>query len=315
MTDRTEAKISALSRIDRAAVDRVVLHARAGLGVLAGERPIRRRRLWHAPPTARGALGGLLALALVGALAFTFRPWSGDHADAALLQRVSIAVTPPPHTIQHIVTVLHQGTLVMTTESWQSIDDPYTLRWRQTSSTTCGGEWTTEMSSTLGQKQWLDSDHGLVLRIPLVPAKERAAVPAGGARGQFDPTVSFASALGHGDAHVAGRTTIDGSAVTRISWPTVDVNDPASRNVIYVATATGVPVAYQWGGGKLDATGGVVARQTFPTYEFLPEDASSRRALSVSQSHPDAAMPPITTERQLSASYQDAQRRHCGGVG
>jgi hypothetical protein len=256
----------------------------------------------------------VLALALAGAFVFAFRPWSGGEANAALLRRVSIAVTPPPHTIQHIVTVLHQGSLVLTTESWQSIDDPFSLRWRQTMGTKCG-DWTTEISSTLDQKQWLDSDHGRVLRIPLVPAKERAAVPPDGARGQFDPTVGFAAALKRGDAHVAGSTRIHGVPVTQIDWPTEDPNDPASRNVIYVATATGVPVAYSWGGGKLDATGGVVARQTFPTYEFLPDNPDARSALSVTGSHPDAAVPPASTEKELSAAYQDAQRRHCGGVG
>ena len=74
-------------------------------------------------------------------------------------------------------------------------------------------------------------------------------------------------------------------------------------------------MAYRWGGGKLDATGGVVAQQTFPTYEFLPDNANADRALSVSASHPSAAMPPVTTKKEFTAAYQDAQRKHCGGVG
>jgi hypothetical protein len=211
--------------------------------------------------------------------------------------------------------VLHQGSLVLTTESWESVDDPFTLRWRQIASNQCGGNWTTEFSSTLHQMQWFDADHDRVLRMPLVPAKERAAVPPGGRRGEFDPTVSFALALRRGDAHVAGTTTLGGTPVTQISWPADQANDPASRNLLYVATATGVPVAYQWGGGRLDATGGVVAQQTYPEYEFLPESTSSLDALSVSASHPEAAVPPVTTEKQFTAGYQEAQRLHCGGVG
>jgi hypothetical protein len=31
--------------------------------------------------------------------------------------------------------------------------------------------------------------------------------------------------------------------------------------------------------------------------------------------HPEAALPPIMSERQFSAGYQEAQRTHCGGVG
>lgn len=314
MTDRTEARIAALAHVDPRAIERVVKNAHADLVATPPGMPPRHRPR-GAKRGARLAVGGALALALAGASMFAFRPWSGSEANAGLLRRVSIAVTPPPHTIQHIVMVLHQGSLVLRTESWQSIDDPFTLRWRQTMETKCGG-WTTEISSTLHEKQWLDADHGRVLRHPLVPAKERAAVPSsGGVRGQFDPTVGFAEALERGDAHVAGSTSINGVPVTQIDWPTGDPNDPASRNVIYVATATGIPVALSWGGGKLDATGGVVAQQTYPTYEFLPENATTRRALSVRASNPTAAVPPVTTSKELDAAHSDDQRRHCGGVG
>ena len=88
---------------------------------------------WRAPPPAprrraiaprRLALAGALALALAGALLVTLRPWGGDSANAGLLRRVSLAVTAPPHTVQHIRQVLRQGSLVLTTESWQSVDDP-----------------------------------------------------------------------------------------------------------------------------------------------------------------------------------------------
>ena len=45
------------------------------------------------------------------------------------------------------------------------------------------------------------------------------------------------------------------------------------------------------------------------------ESASSLRALSVTASHPEAAAPPVTTEKQFTAGYEEAQRLHCGGVG
>jgi hypothetical protein len=309
MTARTEARIAALGRIDEAAAEHVALGARRRVE-WAAPLPAPRRR---ASAPRRVALAGALALALAGALLVTLRPMGGDSANAGLLRRVSLAVTPPPHTVQHIRQVLRQGSLVLTTESWQSVDDPYTLRWRQTSSTRCGGSFVAEYSSTLSRQQWFDADHNRVLRRPLVPAEVRAAPPAGGARAQFDATVSFAFALRQGDAHVAGSTTMDGNAVTQITWPP-DPSDPTSRNVLYVETATGVPVAYQWGGGKLDATSGV-GYQSFPVYEFLPESASTLRALSVEASHPDATLQPLMTERQFSTHTQDAQRRHCGGVG
>jgi hypothetical protein len=313
MTSRSELPIAALGRIDEAAADRVAAGARGRVdwpaasssGTRWARRSLTPRQL---------ALGGAFALAIAGALVLAIRPWGGERANAALLRRVAIAVTPPPHTVQHIVTVMHQGSHVLTTESWQSIDDPFTYRWRQTQKTTCGDNWTSEFSSTPSERQWFDPDHDRVLRMPLVPARERASVPSGGARGQFDATVSFAFALRRGDAHVAGTTTRDGKPVTQISWP-ADPADPASRNIIYVETATGVPVAYQWGGGKLDATGGIVAQVTFPTYEFLPASASVVRALSERATHPEAALPPVMPERQFSAATQEAQRAHCGGVG
>jgi hypothetical protein len=314
MTSRSELQLAALGRIDAAAAERVAAGARGRLQWPAARSSGTRRSRRSLSPR-QLAVGGALALAIAGTLVLAIRPWGGERANAALLRRVAIAVTPPPHTVQHIVTVMHQGSQVLTTESWQSIDDPFTYRWRQTSSTRCGGNWTSEFSSTPSERQWFDPDHDRVLRMPLVPAEERASVPAGGARAQFDATVSFAFALRHGDAHVAGTTTLGGKPVTQISWPSADPADPASRNVIYVETATGVPVAYHWGGGKLDATGGLVAQVTFPTYEFLPDSASTVRALSERATHPEAALPPVMPERRFSAATQEAQRAHCGGVG
>jgi hypothetical protein len=307
-TSRIEARVGVLGQIDGAAAARVALgaHRRAPWAdavPLAGERPAHRRR----------ALAGALVALLGAALVLAIRPWGGDPASAGLLQRVRLAVTPPPHTVEHIRQVQHQGSSVVTTESWQSIDDPGMLRWRQT--TSAGGSWLMEQSSTLSQQQWFDPDHDRVLRVPLVPAQVRASWPEAGPRVEFDPTVSFAAALRRGDAHLAGHSTIDGKAVTQIRWPVDPVRDPGSLNILYVDTGTGAPVAYDWGGGKLDATGGVVARQRFSAYEFVAESAETDRALSVRASHPDAALPPITTEKQLGAAYQEAQRVHCGGVG
>jgi hypothetical protein len=314
VTSRIDMQIASLGRVDDAAAERVAARAR-GRMEWPEARPSDRRRSERMLAPRQLALGGAIALAIAGALVLAIHPWGSERANAALLRRVAIAVTPPAHTVQHIVTVMHQGSLVLTTESWQSIDDLFRYRWRQTSSTRCGGNWTTEYSSTPSERQWFDPDHDRVLRMPLVPAKERAAVPLGGARAQFDATVSFAFALRQGEAHVAGTTTLAGKPVTQITWPSQDPADPASRNVIYVETATGVPVAYQWGGGKLDATGGLVAQVTFPTYEFLPDGASAARALSERASHPEAALPPVMPERQFSAATQEAQRMHCGGVG
>ncbi len=313
MTSRIELQIAALGRVDEAVAARVAAAARPSAGTVASRPRGRFRR--HVVTLGRPAVGTALALAVVAALLLSPHPWDGEPASAALLRRVAIAVTPPPHTIQHIVMVLHQGSHAVTTESWQSTDDPFTYRWRQTSSTSCGGTYRAEYSSTPSERQWFDADHERVLRMPLDPARERASVPAGGARAQFDATVSFALALHFGAAHVAGSTMLDGKPVTQITWPSSDPNDPASRNILYVEAATGVPVAYEWGGGKLDSTGGIVARQTYPTYEFLPETPAASRELSEHGAHPAAPLAPMMTERQLSSRAQEAQRLHCGGVG
>ena len=312
MTSRIEARIATLGRIDAAAAQRVADDARRRV---EWEEPTTRQhpRPHYTWPRRRVAVAAALAMLLAGALVFAIRPWGGGPANAALLRRVQLAVTPPPHTVQHIRQILHQGSTVVTTESWQSIDDPGTLRWRQTQST-CGG-WVTDNSSTLTEQQWFDADNNRVLRTPLVPAKVRASWPAAGPRTEFDPTVPFARALENGQAHVSGSTAIDGVAATQISWPADAATDPTSRNILYVNTTTGVPIAYAWGGGKLDATGGVVAQQLYPTYEFIPEGPATARALSESAAHPNATLMPLTSQRQFDASYQDAQRAHCTSVG
>ena len=310
MTSRIDTRIATLGRIDAASAHRVADTARRR--VEWGEPNTRQRsRPHHA--WRRRRVAGALVLLLAGGLVYAIGPWGGAPANAALLRRVEIAVTPPAHTVQHIREVRHQGSTVVTTESWQSIDDPGTLRWRQTQST-CG-DWVTDISSTLSEQQWFDADHNRVLRVPLVPAKVRASWPAAGPRTEFDPTVPFARALNDGQAHVSGSTAITGVAATQISWPTDASTDPTSRNILYVNTATGVPLAYAWGGGKLDATGGVVAQQRYPTYEFLPEDPATTRALSESAAHPDATLMPLTSQRQFDASFQDAERAHCSSVG
>ena len=93
MTARTEARITALGRVDEASAERVALGAR-------------RRVEWTAPPPAphrlaiaprRAALAGALLLTLAGALIVTLRPWGGDSANAGLLRRVSWR-SPHPRT-------------------------------------------------------------------------------------------------------------------------------------------------------------------------------------------------------------------------
>jgi hypothetical protein len=262
--------------------------------------------------TSRTTLATGLVVAIAAAALVLAHPLGGDSADAALLQRAWLAVTPPAHSIQHILHVQRQGSSTVTTESWQSIDDPGTLRWTQT--TNACGRWTTDESSTLHDEQWFDADHDRILQAPLDPAKVRASWPQDGPRTEFDPTVPFAAAVQRGDAHVAGSTTLGGVPATAIRWQPTPT-DPTSENVLYVDPSTGTPIAYAWGGGKLDATGGVVAHQRFLTYEFLPSTVSAMGSLSESAAHPQASGPVLVTPQEFDQRYQDAQRAHCGSVG
>jgi hypothetical protein len=301
-----------LGMVDQQSVDLVTVRAREAIGPVGPrtQEPSRRRR---ASTGSRRALAAAIVLAIVGALLLVARPWGSGAADAALLRRAALAITPPAHTIEHILQIQRQGSSVLTTESWQSIDEPGTLRWRQT--TTRCGAWTTDESSTLNEQQWFDPDQNRILRMPLRPAEVRASWPQDGPRTEFDPTVPFAAALKRGDAHVVGATSIDRIAVTAISWPTGGATDPTSQNVLYVETTTGAPVAYTWGGGKLDATGGVAAHQRFLTYEFLPQTPESTVALSETAAHPQAAGPVTLTRNQFDRAYQEAELSHCGSVG
>jgi hypothetical protein len=121
----------------------------------------------------------------------------------------------------------------------------------------------------------------------------------------------------NGDAQVVGETTYDGTAVTHISWPEDPASDPdgTARNSLYVDSATGAPVVYFWGGGRLDATGGLVAQQRFLTYEFLPTSGPAGQDLSEVAAHPTARLTPFVSRAQFDAAYQVAQRVHCGSVG
>ena len=169
---------------------------------------------------------------------------------------------------------------------------------RRHSASSSGSTPTTTACSASGSSRRRCAHHG--------PPPDRA-------RSSTPP--SHSRALNKGQAQVSGSAAIDGVAATQISWPADASTDPTSRNILYVNTATGVPLAYAWGGGKLDATGGVVAQQRYPTYEFLPEDPATTRALSESAAHPDATLMPPTSQRQLDASFQNAERTHCGSVG
>jgi hypothetical protein len=310
MTSRLQT-LRELGVVDQASVDRVALGARAAIGPLA-ERPQGGARRARGAVTGRATLAMGLAVTVAGAALVLAHPWGGDSADAALLQRAWRAVTPPAHSIQHILQVQRQGSSVVTTESWQSVDDPGTLRWTQT--TNQCGPWTTDESSTLHDEQWFDADHDRILQAPLDPAKVRASWPQDGPRTEFDPTVPFAAAVQRGDAHVAASMTLGGASATAIRWQPTPT-DPTSENVLYVDPSTGTPIAYAWGGGKLDATGGVVAHQRFLTYEFVPTSAAAEGSLSESAAHPQASGPILVTPQQFDQSYQDAQRAHCGSVG
>jgi hypothetical protein len=310
MTTRIEERIADLGTIDRAVSERVVTAARTRIAPPEpSTREPRRRR-----PSRRLA-GAVIAAGAVAAAVVALHPGNGSRADAAVLERALVAVTAPPHSIQHIRQVLRQGSLTVATESWQSIDDPGSARRVETSSP-CGS-WAEDISNSLTQQQWFDPDHDRIVRTTLDPAKVRASwPPLGGPRTEFDPTVPFAVAMHDGVAQVVGATTYEGTPVTHISWPEDPVSDPdgTARNSLYVDSATGAPVVSFWGGGRLDGTGGQVAQQRFLTYEFLPETTTAGELTEVS-AHPAAQIMPLVSRAQFDAEFQVAQRLHCHGVG
>jgi hypothetical protein len=301
-------QLAALGTIDDELAKLVARNARSRLGALA---PLPEAA--HGGRRARRLTVGAVAIAAAVAILLAVNTGGSSDADAAVLHRALLAVTAPAHTVEHIRVRSVQGSHVLTTESWQSVDDPGSTRYRQTSSD-CGS-WVTDISGTREGQQWFDPDHDRVLTVPSNPAAQPAAWPPAGPRTEFDPTVPFAKALRDGDAHVVGELTLGGIAVTEIAWPESPTGDPDSRNNLFVATATGVPVAIQWGGGKLDATGGVVADVRFEAYEFLPDGGASARALSAAVSHPTATVQSVATMREFDSELQVAQRTHCTSVG
>jgi hypothetical protein len=300
-------QLSDLGTVDEAAAARVAHAARARVGA-PDPPPVPRRRV-RRPHL---ALASMVALGAAIAILLAVHPWGGTRAQAAVLHRALLAITPPAHTIQHIVSVMHQGAYVLRLESWQSIDQPGSDRRLETASDCAGAS--RDISDSLTELQWFDQAHGRILRAPLDPAKVRASWPAYGPRTQFDPTVGFADALRDGEAHVVGESSVDGMPVTRISWPP-DPADPSSVNILTVETATGKPLAWQWGGGNRDATGGIVAQQRFETYEFIPENGATSAALTETASHPDATVLPSMSQRELDANLQRWQSAHCTNAG
>lgn len=258
-------------------------------------------------------VGGLFLTIAVVAYAMSGR--GTGEAQAAILDRAIVAVTPPADTIIHIRQRLMQASAVVTTESWQSSADPTEYRYRQVSSS-CPA-FVTEQSVTNQQQQELDPREATVYTTKRNAVTAAASWPAAGPRSLFDPTVAFAAAVKRGEAKVVGETTINGHSAQRLEWPGDPGSDPGnqSHNELLVDAKTGAPLEVISGGGKLDGSDGAIQTIHFVTYEFLPSTASSRANLSILTANTTATRTPLASEDQLAKARQAAQLALCGGVG
>jgi hypothetical protein len=254
-TEELERDLQRLAE-PREADERLRLAIRARLGEQMLARP--RRRLkprvgfgWAASAAATTA--AIVALSWPGGSA------APSAADAAIIRHALQAITLPANTIVHVKETGVQDGTPVAAEWWQQTSPPHALRL---------------IKGPVGRQEETADDATTSFQYD--PATNTVVeTPASAAPALVDPIAGVREQLAHGDAHVAGRATIDGKTMYKIELPTgvVAYFDTTDYRPMYLDNPQ---------------RDGSVVRTRVVTYEELPMTPDNAKLLSVRAQHPGA---------------------------
>lgn len=231
---------------------------RARLAEQMVTRPKRRRSLRIATGTiaAAAAAAVVLAVTLLGGPGGSAGP---STADAAIVHHALWALTGPPHMIVHVKEVGVQNGKSVSAEWWQQTSPPHSLRMIK------GWAGQLHEGAADGTTSFQYDAHTNTI-LETTGVKSPTLV---------DPMAGVRKQLVHGDAQVAGTTTIDGKTLYQIELST--------GVIAYFDTTTYRPMYLDNPQGD-----GSVVRTRVVAYEELPMTSETEQLVSITAQHPDA---------------------------
>lgn len=209
------------------------------------------------------ALAGVAAAAAVAVIALIGATGSGGPgaADAAILHRTLAAVTAPPNTILHVKTIDVANGATFITEWWQQTSRPYANRGVKGPTGHLG-----EFANNGTTSYTYDPSTNTIYQHPDT-----------GAPIFTDPISLIRQQLGNGQAHVTGKTTINGHPLYGIRL--------SSGITTYVDKGSYIP-------RYIDdpQSNGTTLRFKVVAYQYLAAIPQHRQLLSITAQHPDATI-------------------------
>jgi len=255
-TEELERDLRTLAE-PREADDRLRLAIRTRLGEQMLVRPRRRPRPWV-------GFGWAAGVAAAIAVAIVSLGWPGGSggpsaADAAIIRHALRAIALPANAIVHVKETGAQNGTPVAAEWWQQTSSPHALR----------------MIKSSGGLDVESADDGTTSFRYDPGTNTLVQTPASSAPALVDPIARVREQLARGDAQVAGKTTIDGTALYKIKLPTgvIGYFDTTNYRPVYLDNPQ---------------RDGSVVRTRVVTYEELPMTTDNAKLLSVTAQHPDA---------------------------
>jgi hypothetical protein len=223
---------------------------------------------WLPRPALRVAVPVLVGLAATAAAIVILVGFGAQtrSADAAILDRVVTALTPPPGTILHEQAMISTpGQSAQPFELWAQADSPNAYRVIK---------WGHEAAWNGSSYSTYDAGSNTVTDGP----------SAGSSSGSSHEPTDFAATLRalvqSGDATVDGTSTINGVQAYRLT--VTNSPDPWLLGTAYVATSDYHPL-------EIDTT---TNSETivYQTYEYLPSTSANLQLLDLAAQHPGAAV-------------------------
>lgn len=222
--------------------------------------------------------------ATVGVSVFGAAGTGPQNANAAILHRVSLAITPQTDVILHEQTTNTIGDQEWNYEFWQLSDPPYTGRVIK------GGVESGFSGDTMATYD---------------PTSNTIQEQTYQSQPFDDPVAQLRQLLNDGDAQIVGTTTIDGQAVYEIQAHSTD--NMLFNGTIYVDQNTYQPVVAKiqqnsYDCGHATPCSGLETIH-FVAYEYLPDTPANQALVSITAQHPDArVIPPSSTGTSTGAT-------------